>query len=174
MSASRRSATIQGARCPLSKPIVIKHNLSKYVLYHRNSPGCVSRVLGFGGLLSNRCRVSLPFDLIGQSQVWNKQNNDGIIWLFRKVCRHTHIAIPETEKDRSGPQMSKLPPWFALIRPSAQTQYAEQVFFWPFARRSGPKENGPFDGRGSLNCEPRRRSSCSRKTTIAEKGPTTH
>ena len=32
----------------------------------------VARVLGFGGLLSNRRRISAPVDLIGRTQVWDK------------------------------------------------------------------------------------------------------
>jgi len=34
---------------------------------------CVARVLGFGGLLSKRCRISAPVDLIGRTQVWDKE-----------------------------------------------------------------------------------------------------
>ena len=32
---------------------------------------CKPDDLGFGGLLSNRCRISAPVDLIGRTQVWD-------------------------------------------------------------------------------------------------------
>ena len=34
---------------------------------------CVARVVGFGSLLGNRCRISAPVDLIGRTQAWDKQ-----------------------------------------------------------------------------------------------------
>ena len=34
---------------------------------------CVPCVLGFGGLLSDRCRISAPVDLIGRTRVWNEE-----------------------------------------------------------------------------------------------------
>ncbi len=33
----------------------------------------VPRVLGFGGLLSKRCRISAPVDLIGRTQPWDEK-----------------------------------------------------------------------------------------------------
>ena len=41
-------------------------------------------------------------------------------WLLWIADRHMRYFV-HPEKNRSGPQMSKLPPWVALIWPSAQT-----------------------------------------------------
>jgi hypothetical protein len=35
----------------------------------------VACVLGFGGLLNNRCRISAPIGFIGQTDVWDKRRS---------------------------------------------------------------------------------------------------
>lgn len=43
--------------------------LLSHVPYPCNSPGCVARDLGIGGLLSKRCRISAPVGFIGRTQL---------------------------------------------------------------------------------------------------------
>ena len=66
---------------------------------------CVPCVLGFGGLLSNRCRISAPVDLIGRTQV--RDNEEYLRFtiyhclFFRWVAATERTGVREVDGFRS-------------------------------------------------------------------------